>query len=358
MDARIKSVIGREIIDSVLGKETVTVEYLEQIGDSPFAKKVTAQVTVPVLNKKIKKDDVELQIKKNTDCMGAFLERFDYNELRDVYESTYCTSSIGYVRTPSGDMTTIPLDINQSYVSFYHPLVDIGYITSAEASYIWNKALSNHAEDLRPYSDRKDEVYGLWGYVLVPDGYAISDIWKNVMAKDNAYDSFWPMLTVPTDMKTGAYWDLLGDYHQNYWERVWNTVASWFSGNPTKATHVFFYADAREQRAVMSGTGTTDINDTNSLLMNDAQEATKVIAESLTAAAKNISIGIKNSSPFRFVKNFFKMIFYGLVIIFVIWLALKILPIMRRAVADAKNESTGNTTKSVRNSRQNKKKKK
>ncbi len=333
-----QALIGRaeDIINSVLGKEKVTVEYLEQIGDSPFAKKVTAEVTVPVLNKQVKKDDVELQIKKNTDCMGSFLEKFSYNETRNVYESTYCTSSIGYVRTASGDTKAIPLDINQSYLSFYHPFVEAGCMTSEEASYIWNTALSNHEEDLRPYSDRKDEVYGLWGYVLVPDGYTISDIWKNIMSKDNAYDSFWPMYTIKTKMRTSDYWDSLGGYHQNYWTRIWNTVSSWFSGNATNATHVFFYADARKQTAVMSGTGTTDINDTNSLLMNDAQEATKMLAEGLTAAAKNISNTIKNSNPFRFVKMLIKIIFYGLGLVVIVWFALKVWSIMRRAFSDAR----------------------
>ena len=333
------------ILYSVSQKETLNVEYLERIGETPFARKVVQEITVPVLDKTIRKDDVELQIGKTTDCLGSYVTSFNFNQSRNVYESTYATSMLAYIRRPNGEEVEVFLDINLSYAAYYNPFVTAGYLEEDAYFWMWNNMIAKYSEALSPFSDRREDVYGLYGYALVPRGYEISDIWASVTGTRTQYKSTWSLYEQNTTLRTSQYDALLGTYHQNWFQRTWNVIQNWFSPGTINAKHIFFYGDASDTIGVVSGNGSDEIDNTKSLILNDGEDAVKAVVSTIELAGKTVVNKVKNNPFVKTLSIAFWGVLYTLLAFAILWLVLKLVGPIRSAFSDAKGSGGKNKKK-------------
>ncbi|MBQ9713694.1 MAG: hypothetical protein IJV83_00035 [Clostridia bacterium] len=314
---------AKRIIAAENGKEVVLVEYLEQIDKTTFAQKKTAEVTVPVNAGVIKYDDVAGQLGKDMHCMGAIVDSITLNKDRGIYECHYATSSMVYTKTTDGKGDEVPMDINKSFEGFYMPFVEDGIIEQEHYEYIWDSYLSQEENKaLRDqFSDRQDEVYGLFGYVIIPGTHTISSLFADLFSVDAMYKGAFVGYTRTTSMSSKDYRQLLKDNGYNFWERLWSSVANWFTGEQKDATHYFFYADGYSSKVVISENGSTDINNTNDLLTIEMLQATQQMAETLGEAVNAVTGG--KDSLFSKMGTLFKIAFGGIVVIVILFIAVK-----------------------------------
>ncbi|MBQ4269140.1 MAG: hypothetical protein IJB97_05770 [Clostridia bacterium] len=274
-----------EEILGVIVKKRITVSYLEQIGDTPFAHRVEKSFDMYVSNgvtdlEELQTSAVLSALNKGTFyILGSSVNVFEKNEAKANYyvakydEGIYikCYTNSGNSVDPNSKTgSDYFLDLNSSFSDYYGGLVNAGVISEDMYSKIFNEIKIKNPV-LEKYSD--EEIYGYFGYVVIPTSYNLSDVWGEILAAETSIGGVCITFKY-TDMLTkGGYTALLEDYNYHWIERTLSAIG--MATLPTGAIvdHYAFYADNGTSEDVWIGqNGAVDADD-------DSPEFTKTVEE-------------------------------------------------------------------------------
>ncbi len=344
-----KSALEWEIIDEdlieeaykILGyanKQIVNIQWLQQIGNTPFATPVKKKVTIILTDNVLKTDQVASVLNiSNFDVIGTTCKEFLYDETTDTYVAQYYKSVYLTSRTADGN-TTNPseqssakyfLDINLSYHDYYYRLVEDKVFSEELYEYVYYTNIITNYPELHSYKPK--EVYGYFGYVVIPDTYTLNSLWKSLFDTETSFDGVTVNFCYKDNLSYDSYMKLLDEYGYNWAAQAWNATAGFVAGKSYPANHYLFLADVTSEKKNdihISENGASDVMDDDGVIFNETEKAVeelgKVIEETLDSVGDTIS---KTASE---TKRTFQVIFGivagGLLIVFGAWVYRKVVP--------------------------------
>ena len=247
-------------IASFAGKpelKTITVEYLAQIGNSPFAAKKRAKVAVPVINGKVAYDDIcSAMGNKSLKCLGATIAEFEVDTF-DVYRAKYESSFYLQVMQEDGHFDEAYLKIEKSLADFVDGLEIRDVFEEGTFSYALNNIRTLYPE-CENYE--ADEIYGLWGYIVIPETTSTNSVFKNLLKVPTETQGIIRSFTEKGTLKAKPYNDLLkSEYDYGWFSALKSWFFTWLQGElTTPVQHVFFYADLNETEGGFDKSAGTD----------------------------------------------------------------------------------------------------
>ncbi len=250
------------VINEVLredSKKNVTVRYLEQVGDTPFAIKKEALVEIPVMNGDvIYPADVYVALGVDSlDCLNSQFARFDY--LNDgVYEAYYYENVWLRTKTTDGHDLDYFLDINKSYAEYYRPFVDAGIMSQELYEYHFAGFHSKH-DELEGYLP--EDVFSYYGLAIIPDGFTFDRAWADMFGISPYKAGIINTFNYNDNLSYSSYMSLMEDYNYGWLDKVWSTVAGFADGGAYPAEYYVFYCDGVEREALIGEGGQDDPED-------------------------------------------------------------------------------------------------
>lgn len=237
--------------------KTITVKYLEQIGNSPFATQKKAKVAVPMTDGKPVYDDI-CSAMGNTSlkCLGATVAGFEQDTF-DVYTAKYESSFYLQVKQEDGHYDEAYLKLEKSLDEFVNGLVERDIFEAGTFSYALNDIRTKYPEC---ESYESDEIYGLWGYVVVPETTSLNSVFADLLRVDPEYPAIINRFEENGTVKAGPYRDMLkSEYDYGWWSSLTSWFFTWLTNELTAPVqHVFFYADLKETEGGIDKSAGTD----------------------------------------------------------------------------------------------------
>ena len=261
-----------DYVYSVLGatEQTFTIEYLENIDKTPFAKKVQTQITLTALQNtlKLSVSDVAAALGvTNVNVLLSACQGFYRDTTDDIFKAKYYDSVYLNAKTVDGKTMAYILDPNLSYYDYFKKMDNDGIITSDMMSYCYNETLRAYPE-LAGYS--MQDVYGYFGYIVLPDTFTVNQAYAEIFGNELEFDGVVNMVAFKDTLTVESYNKLLKDYNYPWLSVIWNTVAGAFT--QCNATHVMLYADCSKTKAYETLNGSPEIDNGKGLLINRAPE--------------------------------------------------------------------------------------
>lgn len=277
-----------DYVYSVLGatEQTFTIEYLENIDKTPFAKKVQTQITLTALQNtlELSASDVATALgKTNVNVLLSACKGFYRDTTDDIFKARYYDSVYLNAKTVDGKSMAYILDPNLSYYDFYNKMDKDDIITSDMMSYCFNETLKAYPE-LSGYS--MQEVYGYFGYIVLPDTFTVNQAYAEIFGNELEFDGVVNMVAFKDTITVESYNKLLKDYNYPWLSVLWNTVAGAFT--QCNATHVMLYADCSKTKAYENLNGSPEIDNGNGLLINKAPELIVGIVDDIQNTSENL----------------------------------------------------------------------
>ena len=241
-------------------EKSVKIRYLKQIGNTHFAERVEEIKNLVVSNgtedlTKLPTDRVasEFNNAESFYCISSPCEEFKLNSTLStsntlVYDAVYPNRIYLNVRTVDGNTAgegtetaeKCYLDINETYEEFYKPFVDAGVFSQKLYEYMFALILD---ENKSLVGKTKSDLYGYWGYVVIPNTYTINEIWSKMFNTETSYGGIIKKFEYQEGLSFTAYNKLLKDFQYSWMERAWNSVEGFAEGMTWSANHYLFYAD-------------------------------------------------------------------------------------------------------------------
>lgn len=297
---------ARNIVDKREIK-TVKLSYLKQIGSSPFATRIEKQITVPIVNDKLSYDDVLETLETNTlNLLGATVKAVEF-ESNSFYKVTYLSSTRVEAKTVDGNRKDYILGLNKSLYWYYKQYVDDGIFEEALIEYMLNDAKLRHPE-LESYEAQ--EIYGLWGYVVVPETNSFNSLFTEIFSKPTNFSGTYFHFDQHGTMTKENYNTLLEDYDYGYLSRIWEEAKEYMIGDWTYGcTHYLFYADPKYQ-AVNIGENGGDLGEEGGAVQVTVKEGVDLLIDGIN----------NNASWWRWTKAIISIVAIGGAIIGVIYI--------------------------------------
>ena len=273
--------------DVLLGEDReYNVEYLQDIEGTPFAKKVSAKITVRGW------EDIEtlntVDVSQALDVKGVntlisacsgFKKNSEGIFVADYYSGVYLEA-----KTVDGNVKQYILDPNRSYADFYSSLVDDGVITQKLYEYEFNEILKTFPElsGLAP-----EEVYGYFGYIVIPETFSLNQAYADLFNTQLKFDGVVNCFEFEEELTLVAYDKLLQDYNYAWLERLWNDV--WGTLTQLNAKHVVMHADCTTSKAYGAMNGSEEIGNTAGLVGNEVAGVVEEIGNALDNTASSIN---------------------------------------------------------------------
>ncbi len=268
-----------EIINSTSDK-SVSVSYLQQIENTPLAKKVTKTVTVPVVNDKIHYDDVSAAIGENLNCLGASVNGF----VRDSYgnyHAQYLSSVRVEAKTVDGARTDYFLKLGKTFKEFYSEIDSEGAFNDGLGDYMLNEIKKTYPA-VASYKDTT--LYGLWGYVVVPQTTTFHSLFKDIFQVPTEWNGSLFDYSIKGNLSVNTYATLLNEHGYSWLETIWQTAFTGVtSGFRLPATHYLFFADPKIQEINIGENG-GELGDESGAIFEKLEEVTKKAIESANKA--------------------------------------------------------------------------
>jgi|GEM_PF-4900561 len=286
-------------------RQTVTVVYLERIGDTPFAKRVATTINIPVYeNHTIKVADVAAKIGNCAyGVMCSYCDKYNYVVDGDYYLAEYHKSVYLNCITDDAHVEHYFLDVNNSYYDYYGQFV-LGSVSlsSGDNNYSPVALASSHggssSDDGYFHSDDSnqgtsvlsilpaslydyylnlihvkypqlnglyaDEIYGYWGWVAIPHSNSINDILTSrVFSLPVTFDGVLDQIKYEESLSREAYESLMNDYNYSWYLTLWSEVLATFGAGTNKLADFFmFYGDGKTLKAFLAENGATNADDT------------------------------------------------------------------------------------------------
>lgn len=305
-------------------RQTVTVVYLERIGDTPFAKRVTTTINIPVYeNHTIKVSDVAEKIGNNAyGVMVSYCDKYTYDVDNDCYVAEYHKSVYLNAITTDAHIEHYFLDINKSYCDYYSQFV-LGDVSSLENSQngisfmasgmgggsasggFHEGGASNGksylsiipAELYDYYLNRihvtypqlngmtSNEIYGYFGWIAIPHSNSINDILATqVFSLPDTFDGVLDQVKYQDNLSRDAYDSLMNDYGYSWFQTVWSEVLGTFGIGTNKAADFYmFFANGEQLTAFVAQNGASDMNDSNIAIANLAEDLVNNVGDFLNS---------------------------------------------------------------------------
>ena len=220
----------------------VRVKYLERIGDTPFATPVYAWVNVPIVDNKVYIDDVCKALDVHTlNCLGSVCQNLIYDDGAGAYVAKYLKDIWVEAYTTTEEHMSYYLDINVSFEKYFYGLVQDGIFSPEAYEYTYNVHLLKAYPELQEYDI--DDIYGLFGLVVLPTSYTPSAFYEAFFGEDGTYNSenLKKMHHFAGELSSASYSKLLKDYDYAFLARVWNEYFNNLT-DVEPATYVLLYA--------------------------------------------------------------------------------------------------------------------
>ena len=253
--------------------QEITVAYLKAIPDTPFAEKVTEKVEVYK-----SADDVDVEFHDVLDALGkdnltvfnSHSVEFVYDSDTGYYDARYLKSVALNAKTVDGNIYTYYLDINKSYEDFFGPLKSDGAITSGLYEYFLSTALYTKYPAISGWEP--SEIYGHFGYVVVPQTYTLNSVWSLLFDNGTGYSGVINSFEFFDIISYGSYETLLNKYNYNNLEIAWNAVAGWVTGASYSANHYLIVADPMAEKSSLGENGSGDFDDDRGAIRKDIED--------------------------------------------------------------------------------------
>lgn len=266
----------------------IRVQYLERIDGTPFAKKVEAKVTVPVWTTSIPMDTIAAALNRKDFCvLGAHAKEFVLDEAQgaDVYVAQYSKSVWLKAQTADGNSANYFLDVNLSYEDYYGKMVTDYIFSSDVYEYVLNEIKNKY----RATANLKaDEIYGHWGYVVIPETASLSSLWAELFG-DTSFNGTTVNYKYVENLSLSAYNKLLDEYGYSWLKKAWNSVAEIFDDGAYVADHYLFFADVEGGSVIISDSGASDVMDNDGALKNDVEESVETMKNFISDVGDKIS---------------------------------------------------------------------
>lgn len=275
---------GRAILKNY-SKQTIQFQYLEQVGDLPFARMITQTIEVPVLtvgeDKQVFHDDLcEALGKKSLSVLGSAWSGTvsTDDDGQYVFRSKYFEAVYLVARTTDGNTTDAGsqsstnyfLDLNKSYAEYYKGFVDKNVFSKEAYEFFYNDLVKAYSElaGIQP-----EELHGYFGFVGIPKTNSVNTAWKDIFDIDTSMVGIHRSFETDATLTYDAYQTLLKDYGYRWWERVWNNVANFVEGSSSEAKLYFFCTDAVGSKVGILDNGATDVEDDRGVAEREITEA-------------------------------------------------------------------------------------
>lgn len=263
--------------------ETVQIQYLKRIGETPFAESVTEYVSVPVVNQVIKPQDVATSLGVATlAVMQSACESFTYDSKDNIYRAKYLKSVWLSAKTADGNNKDYFLDCNVSYKDYYHQLVDDGIFDEGAYEWLLNRIFDKFP-DVYNAGITADNLYGYFGYVVMPETHTINEwLFDMFDGGQSHFEGTVDQFCTQQQLEWDSYKKLLDDYEYTWLEKAWNAVAGFVQGSDYNAYHYFFYVDSGITEAFIANNGASSIYDNMSHFGITTKEAVEDIADAIS----------------------------------------------------------------------------
>lgn len=305
---------ARDILTVGRDHKTVTIGYLEQIAKTPYARKKTAQITVPVHDDVIYHDDAAAQLGFNFNLMTTIVKHFEYDEMDGIYNAVYYTDALLVARTIDGNSMInedMFFDLNQSYEEYFLPYVCDDIMYAGAYDWFFSKIVSeNRSKDPIFETIQPADLYGYFGYLLTPQTKGWNDLWGDILNKnDTNFAGIVSHFEYQKQVSGQKYRSLLKDYGYDFLARAWEAIAGTFETDYVK--HYFLVLDPTAEKSGVMENGSTDIDNVDGLFANAAKDTLTDLGHELADIAKGVGNATK---PFVVALG----IIFGLFTLFII----------------------------------------
>lgn len=268
----------RNQAEEVLGlvvKKRITVAYLEQIGNTPFARRVEESFEMYVSNgvtdlTELSSSSILEGLNKATLlCLGSFVEKFVKDETRQNYYVAQYYKGVYLSAYTNGGQSADPnsstgsqyfLDINLSYDDYYGKLVDDGIISEEMYSVVYNQDILGKYPELEIYGS--EDLYGYFGYIVIPTTYSLMDVWGEIFSIKTSIGGVCVAFDWEDKITLSAYNKLTTDYGYHWILRTLSGIAGFITPSGYTVDHYIFYADNAASEDVWIGqNGAVDSED-------------------------------------------------------------------------------------------------
>lgn len=270
-------------------RKTVEVSYLEQIGKTPFAKKTTKTLNLPVRNNQIYYDDVSEALGgASLNCLGASVNGFEMDSFGN-YTAKYTNSVRVEAKTADGNRMDYFLNIDRTFKEFYSDISKSGVFEVGLYSFMLN-GIKQKYKACTNYTD--DELYGLWGYVVVPKTRTFDSLFKDIFKTPTEFTGEMFDYSIERDLSYTSYTKLLRDYNYSWLETIWQTAIAGLTNWSLPATHYLFYADP-DYKEVNIGENGGDLGEEGGAIVEEMKDVVQEATKEADAAAEEASRWIR-----------------------------------------------------------------
>lgn len=258
--------------------QNITVEYLEQIGTSSFATKKTKTVNTLVYpNNTLDIKQLESSMNVQTlDVFGTITNDYKFED--NIYKLIYAKDVRLASKTVDGNTVNQFLDINKSFYDFYFPMKQNGIINDDLYEWFLSQVKgTNDSLKSLTYNDRN--IYGYWGYAVVPETYSLNGIISDLFDGGTVYKGKLVQYTYKSLLTLDGYNALLRDYQYPWLSRVWNDGVAIVAG--TVANHVLIVSEPNVKETVVSQNGSTDADNDKGLIRNETENIISNIGDKI-----------------------------------------------------------------------------
>ena len=256
--------------------KSIKVNYLEQIGETPFARRAQSEITVPVTDGYVYRDAIEAALGKsltvlNANAKGPFLVDANNTCQIDYWHSVACEA-----QTADANRTDMfYLHVNKSFSEYYGAMINDGIFEQGAAEYMMNKICQNYPA-IKGYA--MSDLYGLWGYVIIPQTTSINSIFKDIFNLPADFTGSIVSSVVNGKISLTAYNKLLTNYNYGLIQRIVQDFAQLFDGSEANCTHYFFYADPKYTETTIDESG-SGIGDDSGAAIESIQNSVAAIVD-------------------------------------------------------------------------------
>lgn len=266
-------------------KQTVKVEYLEEIAGTYLGQKKTATVSVPIYEGRLAADDVATALRKDSMRVhNSYVRAFVYDSDQNIWRAEYLKSVWLKTRTVDGEGHTLNmfLDVNKSFADYYSDLKDSVSVGADLYEYMFNQ-LKLEYPVLDELGLHEDQVYGYFGQIWVPKNNAFASFNAAAAALFNINTEELGFITSFKMTEAITYEEhtkLMTKYGYNWLRATWEKVTDLVTGKNTSAEFYFFVAKPMEYVGI-SQTGDASEDDDDGVLENVARDPLGSLGDAL-----------------------------------------------------------------------------
>lgn len=244
---------AQEILDEG-NMKTITVSYLQQIEDTPFAERIEKNITVPVVLGKVSPGDVAAQLGRGIlTPLNASLESFELDTTSTSetpkYNAYYNKGFRLDTQSFEGVTQDQYLDINLSYAEYFARIKEH---SSGLYEYLLNEMKTAYPA-LLDYAP--EEIYGYFGQVwlpVVPAYASASALFAALLDVDaESYDLLHVEKT-QIELPRTVHYALMDDYGYTAQKKIWYRALDEITATDHLADWYVFYADYKTDYGAIS----------------------------------------------------------------------------------------------------------